>query len=405
MQRSDDRILTTHTGSLVRPPAIAEVLRAEVFGEAVDEAAFSQQLASSVREVVQRQRAAGIDVPSDGEFGKIGWNNYVIQRFGGISPVESPTPSTGSRRFGQSRDRTQFAEFYERLGVLERTAWMPPGLEEASVQALRRGIAWETTGPITYQGAADMQRDIAHFQAALDAAGIEEGFLPVVAPGSVEATQRNGYYATEEEHVYAIADALRHEYQAIVDAGLLLQVDDAFMPALYDRLGDMSKEEFLAFSELRIDALNHALTGIPEDRVRYHICWGSWNGPHVSDVPLRDIVHLVLKVHAQAYSVEAANPRHEHEWQVWEDVRLPEGKILIPGVVTHSTNVVEHPELVAWRLSNFARLVGREQVIGGTDCGFAQHWNLIRTHESIQWAKLESLAEGARIASTQLWGR
>jgi len=226
----------------------------------------------------------------------------------------------------------------------------------------------------------------------------------VAAPGSIEASHVNRHYASAEEYLYAIADAMKEEYRAIVDAGLLLQVDDAFIPALYDlRYSDLSMEEYGKFSEARIEALNYALAGIPPDRVRYHICWGSWNAPHVGDVPLQDIVHLVLKVDAGAYSIEAANPRHEHEWTVWQETKLPEGKILIPGVVTHSTNVVEHPELVAWRIANFARLVGRENVLGGTDCGFSQHWNLIRVHESVQWAKLEALAEGAALASKQLW--
>jgi 5-methyltetrahydropteroyltriglutamate--homocysteine methyltransferase len=401
MKRSTDHILTTHAGSLIRPVPVLEAIRAEAYGEPFDEEAFRRELTKGVREVVQKQREAGIDVPSDGEFGKIGWNNYLVERFGGVKPVAT----TPGRRFaGRGQDRTQFADFYRVWQQVETSVWLPEHLKP-DADTPRTGTLLETTGPLTYKGGPAIQRDIANFKAGLTAAGLDEGFLPVVAPGSAEPTQANSYYKTPEEHLYALADALKQEYRAIVDAGLLLQVDDAFMPTLYDwMLPNVTMEEYLKFSEQRIEALNYALDGIPEERVRYHICWGSWNGPHASDVPLRAIVHLVLRVKAQAYSIEAANPRHEHEWMVWEQTKLPAGKILIPGVVTHSTNVVEHPELVAWRIANFARLVGRENVIAGTDCGFSQHWNLMRTHESIQWAKLRSLAEGAALASKQLWG-
>ncbi len=399
MRASTDRILTTHTGSLIRPHDIVKKIRAQVYGEAWDKASFEAAVRDGVADVVRKQAEIGLDVPSDGEFGKLGWNNYVGERFGGLKA--SKTVYAG-RRTG-SKDRTQFADFYNTYTRFETIMWLPEELR-AEPTAETSGLVWEVEGPITYTGHAAIARDIANFKAAMQAAGVEEGFLPVVAPGSAEPGLVDRYYASPDERLEALTEALRQEYRAVIDAGLLLQVDDAFLPALYDRMqNDMSMEEYLRFAEQRIDALNAALEGIPEDRVRYHICWGSWNGPHVTDVPLKDIVHLVLKVKAQAYSFEAANPRHEHEFQVWENVKLPDGKILIPGVVTHSTNIVEHPELVAWRIQNFARIAGRENVIAGTDCGFAQHWNMIRTHESVQWAKLESLVEGAAIASKALW--
>jgi 5-methyltetrahydropteroyltriglutamate--homocysteine methyltransferase len=399
MQRSRERILATHAGSLIRPPEILRALQAEAYGEAYDQQSFERQLAPAVAEVVQKQRSAGIDVVSDGEFGKVGWNNYLMERLDGLSLPDSML-TTGFRYPG--RDRTEFAGFYAGYDKTQFTQWLP---EDIAAAVRPRFVRWCCTGPIKYKGGEAVQRDIANLKAAMAAAGAEEGFLPVVAPGSMEASQPNQFYSDAESYLYAIADALREEYLAIADSGIVLQVDDAFMPYIYDwMVPEHSMEEYLKFSEVRIEALNHALRGIPEERIRYHICWGSWNGPHVSDVPLRDIVHLLLKVNAQAYSIEAANPRHEHEWMVWQDTRLPDGKLLIPGVVTHSTNIVEHPDLVAWRIANYARLVGRENVIAGTDCGFSQHWNLIRTHESVQWAKLHSLAEGSRIASRQLWG-
>jgi 5-methyltetrahydropteroyltriglutamate--homocysteine methyltransferase len=398
VKRSTDRILTTHAGSLIRPPAILSALKAEAYDEPYDEKAFESELKGAVRGVVQQQKDAGIDVVSDGEFGKVGWNNYLMERLEGLSLPQRMLTS-GFRFPGQ--DRASFADFYAQYDRMQYRQWLPDEIAEGSRP---RSVRWSCTAPLKYKGHAAIQRDIANLKNAMAEAGVEEGFLPVVAPGSLEATHPNEYYPNDEAYVYAIADAMREEYQAIVDAGLLLQVDDAFMPTLYDwMLPEKSLPEYLAFTELRVEALNYALRGIPEDRIRYHICWGSWNGPHVSDVALKDIVHLLLKVNAGAYSVEAANPRHEHEWMVWEDTKLPEGKVLIPGIVTHSTNVVEHPELVAWRIGNFARLVGKENVIAGTDCGFSQHWNLIRTHESIQWAKLRALAEGAALASRQLW--
>jgi 5-methyltetrahydropteroyltriglutamate--homocysteine methyltransferase len=403
MKRSTDRILTTHAGSLVRPPEIIEVLKAEHFNEPYDEQAFESRLRTGVADVVRQQAEAGVDIPSDGEFGKVGWTIYVLERFAGLEAKALPL---GATPLGRGKDRQDFAEFYAVWGPLEQSLWLPPSLQEGARAAAERPVRWVCTGPISYQGEAAIQRDIANLTAALQGVPVAEAFLPVVAPGSAEASHRNEYYPSDEAYVYALADALREEYRAIVEAGLLLQVDDAFLPYVYDWLVETtSMEDYLKYCALRVEALNYALRGIPEERVRYHICWGSWNGPHSTDVPLKAIVPLVLQVNAGAYSIEAANPRHEHEYRVWEEVTLPAGKVLIPGVVTHSTNIIEHPELVAERIGRFARLVGRENVIAGTDCGFSQHWNLIRTHPSIQWAKLRALADGARLATTQLWGQ
>jgi 5-methyltetrahydropteroyltriglutamate--homocysteine methyltransferase len=258
--------------------------------------------------------------------------------------------------------------------------------------------------PIRYTGQTEIQRDIDNFKAALKAAGVEEGFLPVAAPASVIPDRRNEYYKNDEDCLHAIADAMRVEYRAIVDAGLLLQLDDARAAVTYDRMvPPASMDDYRRWVAMHMEVLNHALEGIPEDRVRYHVCWGSWPGPHTTDVPLKDIVDLILRVRAGAYLIEGANPRHEHEWRVWESVKLPAGKVLVPGVISHATNVVEHPELVAERIVRFAKLLGRENVLAGTDCGFAQGPFHRRVHPSILRAKLEALSQGARIATGQLW--
>ena len=308
------------------------------------------------------------------------------------------------------REAEKFPEFYAAYNAVQYYDWMPPSpgkppLAQAGPTPIGgRKMLWDCVGPISYRGQAAIKQDIENFKAALKDTNVEEAFLPVAAPMSARGLWINSHYPNEDAVATALADALKDEYRAIVDAGFLIQLDDAFLAHEYDRLlGEMSQKDVHKYCEGRIDLLNYALEGIPEDRVRYHVCWGSWNAPHTTDIPLKTLVDLVLKVRAQAYSLEAANPRHEHEWQVWKDVKLPEGKILIPGVVTHSTNVVEHPDLVAWRIKNFASLVGRENVIAGTDCGFSQSYNVVRVHPSVQWAKLKSLAEGARIASTDLW--
>lgn len=377
-------IRTTHVGSLVRPDDFAALLRRRMTASVSDDE-YLPALRNAVTRVVADQVGAGVDIVSDGEFGKgIGWEQYVIERLSGFGP-QLQRATEGGVAFG---DFARFSDFYAEL-------WPKEGYLEGVFPCI---------GPIAYTGHAALQRDIDNLKTAMAAAGATSGFLPVAAPASAFAMSPNSYYKTDEEYMFAGAEALRVEYQAITDAGLFVQIDDAHLPFMYDRMVPPgTPADFRKWARIRIDALNHALRGVPEDRVRYHICWGSWNGPHTCDVPLKEIVDLVLSVRAGAYAIEAANPRHEHEWQVWKSVKLPDGKMLIPGVVSHQTNVVEHPELVAERLVRFASVVGRGNVMAGTDCGFAQGPFVRRVHPSIQWAKLQSLAAGARLASEQLW--
>ena len=402
MKRSTDRILVTHAGSLVRPPELRALIAGKVAGIGFDDARYQDALTREVAEVVRLQEEAGIDIPSDGEYGKRGWTSYVAHRLAGVE-IRAPRPGEPEpinvRTAG--REGTKFLEFYAAYEPVQNYDWTGVALADAPKE--RPSDVWECTGPITYKD-AEIKTDIGNFTAALKGRNFTEAFLPVAAPESARGVRINRHYANPDAFLAAMADALRAEYRAIVDAGFLIQLDDAFLSHEFDRLlVTQSAREVQKWFAAYIEMLNHTIRDIPEEKIRYHVCWGSWNGPHTSDVPLRDIVDLILGVKAQAYSLEAANPRHEHEFEVWQDVKLPEGKILIPGVVTHSTNVVEHPELVAMRIRNFARLVGRENVIAGTDCGFSQNWNTIRVHPSIQWAKLQSLAEGARLASRQLW--
>jgi len=382
------RISTTHVGSLIRPDDVVAIMRRLDKGEPVDPAERQAALERGVRAVVRRQKEAGIDIVSDGEFGKSSWNFYVYQRLGGLEvrPFQR-------EQFGElsvtATDWERFPEFYADYFRTEQD-FEQPGGDFAAVEK------------ITYTGQDAIARDIANLKAAMEAEGVTEGFLPVVAPASCFPNLIDEHYGSQEAALMGVAEALREEYRAIVDAGLYVQVDDAFIPFMYDVLvppGTM--DDYLAWAQPRIDAVNHALEGIPQERIRYHICWGSWNGPHTNDIPLRDVLGLLLQVNAGMYLFEAANPRHEHEWRVWQDVDLPDGKILAPGVISHATNVVEHPELVAERLERIARIVGPDRVVASTDCGFAQGPYLRRVHPTIQWAKLEALAEGAKIASTR----
>ncbi len=383
MKRSEHRILTTHTGSLIRPPELLEFVTARQQGRPYDEQAYEECLRRSVAEVVRKQAEIGIDIVNDGEFGKSGWANYILERVSGFEIRRDqlvPLVWLG-------RDRERFAEFFSKE--------MPSAVTGAPAEVC--------VGPIRYTDRVSIYRDVANLKAALASVQVEEAFLTVVAPASTAYNGVNEYYPSEREYVYAIAEALKEEYHAVYQAGLLVQVDDAVLANMYDHLVQKSPEHYRKWAALRIEALNHALEGIPEERVRYHVCFGSWHVPHTSDAPLAEIVDLILRVRAGAYSIEAANVRHEHEYHVWEDVKLPEGKILIPGVVTHHTVTVEHPQLVAERIVRFARLVGRENVIAGTDCGFAQGAGLQRVHPSVMWAKLAALVEGARLASKRLW--
>jgi 5-methyltetrahydropteroyltriglutamate--homocysteine methyltransferase len=378
MKRStSSKILTTHVGSLPRADGTDRPS-----GE--DAAALRQ----SVADVVARQRDIGIDVINEGEYTKGGdWLSYVDNRFVGF---EARPPAGGKPLILQGKDREEFADFY-RYASERGTLFYEPG-----GQIKQSRPHWVATAPISYRGTADVRREVEIFRAVV---GPEvEAFITSTAPASLEPYRGNEYYRTQEEFVFALAEAMRTEYQAIVGAGFILQVDDAWLPALWDRIGiQMGLAAYRKYCEVRIEALNHALRGLPEDRIRYHLCWGSWHGPHAYDIELDKLVDLMLRVRAQAYLIEAANPRHEHEHVVWERTKLPDGKILVPGVVTHSTDIVEHPELVSQRIQTFAKHVGRENVMAGADCGFGG-----RSHPQIAWAKLQSLVQGAALATRAL---
>jgi 5-methyltetrahydropteroyltriglutamate--homocysteine methyltransferase len=402
MQASTDHILTSHAGSLPRPDGLIEANRALAEGEPIDEQTFQETLRASVAEVVRRQHDLGIDIPGDGEFGKPmaqrvqygSWWRYSWQRLSGLEiGVAGPFDTTPRRSgpgqvvlttFSDRRDRTRFA-----------AAYADP---ESGITLGPRPPAPTCVGPITYTGHDAIKADIANFKAAMQAAGVKEGFISSVAPGSASRIG-NAYYKTEEELLYACADAMREEYKAIVDAGLVLQLDDPAVAENWDMVNpEPTPEDYRKFAMVRVEALNHAIKGLPHDRIRFHLCWGSWHGPHTTDIPMRDIVDVMLAIDADAYSFEAGNVRHEHEWKVWQEVKLPGEKLILPGVVSHATNVVEHPEVVAERILRFANVVGRERVIASTDCGLGG-----RVHPQIAWAKLEALAQGAALASRQLW--
>ena len=402
MRTSQYHILASHVGSLPRPDALIEANRALDAGEATNPGAFEATLSAAVVDVVRYQRELGIDVPGDGEFGKSmaqrvnygSWWRYSWQRLAGIEPGEQTLYEMAPQRsvpghivltsFGDRRDRTRFAAAYNDPDSGITTGPRPP--------------APVCVGPLSYAGHDMIRHDIANFKSALAASGVEEGFMTAVAPGSCSRIG-NRYYKSEEEFLYACAEAMREEYKAIVEAGIVLQLDDPAIAENWDMVNpEPSVEDYKNFSRVRVDALNHAIRGLPKDRIRFHLCWGSWHGPHVTDIAMRDIVEVLLAVDVQAYSFEAGNVRHEHEWKVWQEVKLPDDKLILPGVVSHSTNVVEHPELVAERIMRFANLVGRERVIASTDCGLGG-----RIHPQIAWAKLEALARGAALASNQLW--
>jgi 5-methyltetrahydropteroyltriglutamate--homocysteine methyltransferase len=377
MPRSTDRILTTHTGSLPRPADVLELIQARESGQPVMMPEFDACVGRGVGEIVQKQVDAGIDIVSDGELSKPSFATYVAHRFSGFG--------------GENADIRVFAD---------REAF--PGFSDAYPgSAMKRRLC---IAPIAVADADAVTRDIQNLQAALAAHPGTIGFVPAASPGIISDVMANRYYESDEAYLFALADALKHEYRAITDAGLTLQIDapDAAL-ARHVEFRNHSLAEFQDALALRVAALNHALDGIPEEQVRFHICWGNYEGPHTHDVALRDIVDLVLQVHAGAYSIEASNPRHAHEWHVWEEVNLPGGKVLIPGVIDSTTNFVEHPMLVADRIEQFARVVGLERVIAGTDCGFGTSAGRSRVHPEIVWAKLGAMAEGARIASERLW--
>lgn len=401
MRRSTDAILTSHAGSLPRPDDLIEANARREAGK-IDEASFQKKLTDSVADVVRRQVAAGITVPGDGEYGKSmgskvnyrAWWSYSFERLSNLRiedidrdtmPVHRSSPGkTVLSTFADRRDRDRF-----------RVAYGDP---DSGITTGPRPMNWPfAVGPVAYTGQDAIAHDIANFKAALKANGVSEGFMTSIGPASC-ARIGNRHYKSDDEFVFACADAMRDEYKAIVDAGLVLQIDDPAIAENFDQINpEPTFEEYRKFTEPKIEALNQALKGLPQDRIRFHLCWGSWHGPHMTDIPMKEIVGLMLKINAGAYSFEAGNVRHEHEWSVWKDTRLPDDKIILPGVVSHATNVVEHPDLVAERIGRFAKLVGKERVIASSDCGLGG-----RVHRDIAWAKLETLAQGAAIASKQL---
>jgi 5-methyltetrahydropteroyltriglutamate--homocysteine methyltransferase len=384
MKHSTERILTTHVGSLPRPPELGAMLQARDRGEPYDERLFAERVRAAVAAAVRQQAEVGIDVVADGEMGKNSFVNYVKDRLTGLDAV-NPDPYPGPPE--------AFPEY---------AAW----LATQNRGDLARGRPPLNTGPLAWKNFAEVETDIANLRAALDGLAVEEAFMPAVAPGQVIFTIPTTYYASDRAYLYDLAEVLKREYQAITDAGFLLQVDSPDTPMMRNRqLWDVPFEDYRKHLALRLEALNHALQDVPEERVRFHVCWGNFEGPHHNDVPLRDLVDLVLTVKAQAYSIEAANPRHAHEWEVWQDTKLPDGKILIPGVIDTVSGFVEHPELVAQRIVRYAELVGRENVIAAPDCGFATFSaRTPRVHPEIMWAKFGAMVEGARLASRKLWG-
>jgi 5-methyltetrahydropteroyltriglutamate--homocysteine methyltransferase len=386
MQRSTERILTTHVGSLPRPDELFELMLARMDGNAIDEQAYAERVRNAVRDCVRQQVDAGLDVVSDGEMGKPSFITYAASRLSGLEKREGFRPSP----FANTRETRDFPEYYKST-VAEQ------------VSARRRRALMVCAGPIAYKGHAALKADLETLKGALVGVGAAEAFVPAIAPSNVEATTPNEYYPTPEAYVFAIAEAMREEYRAIVDAGFLLQIDDPFLVTYYITRPDLDIAACRKWAALRVEALNAALSGIPADRIRFHTCYSINMGPRIHDMQLKDIVDLILQVRAGAYSFEAANPRHEHEWQDWQRIKVPDDKILIPGVITQSTVLVEHPELVAQRLARFAAIVGRERVIAGADCGFASFAGSNEVHPSIVWAKFKALVDGARLASRQLW--
>ena len=390
MRRSTDRILTTHVGALPAPPDVWARLD-------VDEA----RLRAAVVDVCDAQRDAGVDFINEGELTKGGhWTEYLAARLGGYEPAGHP--GALGELLLSSTDWVEFRDFYLAIlqnGTLFEQSGAAQHVPEGAEATTQQVQDWVCTSPVHYRGQVALEREIRMLRDSLGEVPASDAFLTSTAPLSVEPGRDKGSYATDEEHIYAIAEAMREEYEAIAGAGFQLQVDDAWLGALWDRIGiPMGLEGYRKFCQMRCEALNHALRNIPEEQIRYHLCWGSWHGPHSADLPLADIVDIMLSVKAQMYSLEAANVRHEHEVELWETTKLPDGKILAPGVVTHSTPLIEHPQLVANRIERFARLVGRENVVASTDCGLG-----LRLHPSLAWAKLKVLVEGARMASDALW--
>ncbi|MEM7233082.1 MAG: cobalamin-independent methionine synthase II family protein [Planctomycetota bacterium] len=387
MKRSESRILSTHVGSLARSDSLLELLHARESGADYDSARFETAVRDAVGEIVRQQSECGLDVVCDGEQGKTSFLTYAAERLGGFEP----RAEEGEDLWTESRETLAFPEFYEahrryRDGIVAKP------------------VRLVCTSPVEYIGRDLLLRDIDNVKAAAAKVDVEEVFMTAISPSDVEGQQSNEYYASEEEYLYAIADAMREEYETIVDSGILLQIDDPRLLTYYISKPDLSVADCRQWAELRVEVLNHALRNVPEDRVRFHTCYGINIGPRVHEMNLKDIVDIMLRVNAGAYSFEAGNPRHEHEWKVWEEVKLADGKSIIPGVISHSTPLVEHPELVAQRLERFASVVGKENVIAGSDCGFSSFANKEpEIHPSIVWAKFRNLSEGAALASSTLF--
>jgi 5-methyltetrahydropteroyltriglutamate--homocysteine methyltransferase len=390
----------------VRTREIIEGMKARTLRMPYDSAALATEVKRGIEQVVRQQAEVGIDIVNDGEYGRRSFTAYINERLGGLTPRKID-PGENVSAFPEERE--EFHEFYELYEERARFLWMAREIAMTDMGGVRSGDdVFRVTGPITYIGGTGVRRDIETLRGALQGLPVTEAFITAVTPVSRKADKGVlEFYPTESAYLYALADAMHEEYKAITDSGFVLQLDYAvFNPQSQLLVGVRRRtdDDLRNARELGVELTNHALRDIPEERVRYHHCWGANNRPHTHDAPLRDFLPLMLKLNVQGYGVEGANPRHEHEWMVWQDVRLPDGKILIPGVISQSTNVVEHPELVAWRIKNFASLVGKENVIAGTDCGFSQSWDQVRVHPSIQWAKLKALVEGARLASNELWG-
>jgi len=383
MKRSTERILVTHAGSLARPKELMEMLLARNDGKPYDRESLPQRLRSAVAEAAQKQIECGVDIVNDGELGKSNFSRYARERLSGF--VERPAGPDFKPTSIFGRDMIEFPDYFNRGG-------------RTSIGHHSR--VFYCAEPLKYVGHDEVKADIENLKAALHGKQFEEAFLPAIAPGTMEHWMKNEYYPTEEAYLFAIADAMHEEYKAIVNAGFVLQIDDPDLADAWQMFPQMSVADYRKYQEMRIDALNHGLRDLPIDRVRFHMCWGSYHGPHKYDIPLKDIVDIVLKVRAGAYSIEASNPCHEHEWRVWEDVKLPDGKILIPGVVGHYSDFIEHPQAIADRLVRYAKIMGRENVIAGTDCGIGSRVG----HPQVGWAKFQAMAEGARLATKQLWG-
>jgi len=382
MKRSTNRILVSHVGSLARPRDLMEMLVARNEGKPFDAEALARRTREAVADVVEKQIECGIDIVNDGELGKSNFSRYTKERLGGF--IERPAGADFKPTSIFGRDMVEFTEYFNRGG-------------RTSIGHHAR--IFYCVEPLTYIGQEEVKADITNLKSALQGKQLEEGFLPAVAPGTMEHWMKNEYYKTQEEYLFAISAAMAEEYRAIVDAGFVLQIDDPDLADAWQMHPQMTTVEYRKYQELRIEALNHGLKDLPEDRIRFHMCWGSYHGPHKYDIPLNEIVDLVLKVRAGCYSIEASNPCHEHEWRVWEGVKLPDGKLLMPGVIGHYSDFIEHPRAIADRLIRYAKIVGRENVIAGSDCGIGSRVG----HPQVGWAKFQAMAEGARIASRELW--